>query len=299
MWFRFGRLSFICGSILLTALVADADDLRFGTAPAEATWSFTGDRSECRLTQTVPDYGEAILRQEAGLGTVFSLTAPEPWFSPGAIETTSTTPEWHPGFPGTRALDAVTADASGVVSIGEPVASTLLVDLYDGREIVFRQKGVDGRPGVVVGVSGVNFRPLYSRFAVCTAALLPATFERVARSSLAFAANDFTLDGEAKARLDLVAAYLRADPDVKAVYIDGHTDGGKAGEADLDLSRRRAEVVEDYFVERRIPKDRLVVRYHADRYPIAPNTTAEGRAKNRRATIRLDYEPAKSAVARR
>ena len=89
------------------------------------------------------------------------------------------------------------------------------------------------------------------------------------------------------------------DPDVKAVYIDGHTDGGKAGEADLDLSRRRAEVVEDYFVERRIPKERLVVRYHADRYPIAPNTTAEGRAKNRRATIRLDYEPAKSAVARR
>ena len=310
MQFRYGRLLLLCGALWSASTGSSAEEpsaprvsalqeLRFGVAPAEATWTFTGDRSECRLVQTVPDYGEATLRQEAGLGTEFFLTAPEPWFTPGPIIAASTTPEWHPGFPGARLLDAVSAGGDGTVSLGEPTASALLVDLYDGRELEFRQNAAGERPGIVVGVSGVNFRALYSRFAACTAALLPATFERIARSSLAFPSNDFALDAAARARLDLIAAYLRADPDVKAVYIDGHTDGGKAGEGDVELSRRRAEVIEDYLIEQRVPKERLVVRFHSDRYPVAPNTTPEGRAKNRRATIRLDHEPAKTEVAKR
>jgi outer membrane protein OmpA-like peptidoglycan-associated protein len=46
--------------------------------------------------------------------------------------------------------------------------------------------------------------------------------------------------------------------------------------------------VTDYLVSQGINAAMILTRYHGERYPIATNDTAAGRAKNRRVTVQFD-----------
>ena len=79
-----------------------------------------------------------------------------------------------------------------------------------------------------------------------------------------------------------VASYLESNPDVK-LQISGHTDnvGGTAYNADLS-KRRAASVARVLREEFSIAAERLTTDGFGDTQPVAPNTSPEGRAKNRR-----------------
>jgi outer membrane protein OmpA-like peptidoglycan-associated protein len=81
--------------------------------------------------------------------------------------------------------------------------------------------------------------------------------------------------------LDAFAEYLNENPDLK-VEIRGHTDNTGNPQANLALSSDRAFTVMDYLISKGIPKSRLGFKGFGDSKPIAPNTTEEGKAKNRR-----------------
>ncbi|MBN1962952.1 MAG: OmpA family protein [Deltaproteobacteria bacterium] len=53
----------------------------------------------------------------------------------------------------------------------------------------------------------------------------------------------------------------------------------------LDLSQRRADAVRKYFVQRGYQSDRIQAHGLGEGHPIADNTSAEGRANNRRVEI--------------
>jgi outer membrane protein OmpA-like peptidoglycan-associated protein len=89
-------------------------------------------------------------------------------------------------------------------------------------------------------------------------------------------------------RLDHIIAYLKADPTVGAMFVDGHTDNRGEREKNLVLSKARAESVTNYLILAGIAPDRFTTRYHGERYPVASNAAAKGRAKNRRVTIRIE-----------
>jgi outer membrane protein OmpA-like peptidoglycan-associated protein len=72
--------------------------------------------------------------------------------------------------------------------------------------------------------------------------------------------------------------------------VEGHTDDRGAEEANLRLSRERAEAVCRAFVKQGIEPKRLVPEGLGETRPIAPNTTADGRARNRRIEIRVVRE---------
>ena len=82
--------------------------------------------------------------------------------------------------------------------------------------------------------------------------------------------------------LDKVAAYMKNNPNAK-VEVQGHTDNSGTERYNLSLSERRAKVVADYLVKQGIAGNRLNVVGYGYFKPAAPNSTAEGRAKNRRA----------------
>jgi outer membrane protein OmpA-like peptidoglycan-associated protein len=81
----------------------------------------------------------------------------------------------------------------------------------------------------------------------------------------------------------LMAAYnaLVANPDVN-VEISGHTDNVGSQKANQALSLRRAQSVKNWLVHQGIPSRRLRTVGKGFAEPVSDNTTAEGRAENRR-----------------
>jgi OOP family OmpA-OmpF porin len=84
-----------------------------------------------------------------------------------------------------------------------------------------------------------------------------------------------------RALLDEIYDALQQFPDVP-VEIAGHADSQGSEDANLDLSRRRADAVLAYLVAKGAAADRFVVNGYGETRPIADNTTEEGRQRNRR-----------------
>lgn len=53
----------------------------------------------------------------------------------------------------------------------------------------------------------------------------------------------------------------------------------------LDLSRRRAEAVRDFLIDRGVGPARITARGYGEAYPVAPNDTATGCQQNRRVEV--------------
>lgn len=68
--------------------------------------------------------------------------------------------------------------------------------------------------------------------------------------------------------------------------IEGHTDNVGSNKYNLGLSQRRAQSVVDYFISKGISRDRLVAVGMGEDYPIATNSTPEGKSQNRRVEIK-------------
>ena len=67
--------------------------------------------------------------------------------------------------------------------------------------------------------------------------------------------------------------------------VEGHTDSRGSESHNLDLSQRRAESVRTYLVGRGYESDRMQAHGIGKGRPTTSNTTAEGRANNRRVEI--------------
>lgn len=100
-------------------------------------------------------------------------------------------------------------------------------------------------------------------------------------NDILFASNSYDINDTIKAVLNEFADYLKLNPKLR-LALQGHTDNVGSPAANLVLSENRAKTVYDYLVSRSIDKGRLSFKGYGETKPIAPNTTEEGRAKNRR-----------------
>jgi OOP family OmpA-OmpF porin len=71
------------------------------------------------------------------------------------------------------------------------------------------------------------------------------------------------------------------------IEISGHTDNQGTRDANLDLSKRRADSVKKWFVGKGVDESRIETRGAGPDEPIADNKTAEGKQKNRRIEFKL------------
>ena len=74
------------------------------------------------------------------------------------------------------------------------------------------------------------------------------------------------------------------------IKIAGHTDSQGKAQSNLILSKKRAEAVRDFLVQRGVATDRIIVQYYGEEKPVADNNTAEGRQKNRRVEMEIIFE---------
>ena len=107
-----------------------------------------------------------------------------------------------------------------------------------------------------------------------------------------FATDSADLTADDKAQLDGVATRLQELEFVEGVA-NGHTDNVGDEAYNQTLSERRAQAVVDYLAAKGVAPGRIkAVGYGASK-PLADNSTEEGRAQNRRVTIRrTDCGPA-------
>ena len=84
--------------------------------------------------------------------------------------------------------------------------------------------------------------------------------------------------------LDEVVEVLDVEETI-TISVAGHTDSVGSEEYNMELSRRRAEVVADYLTVRGVDTDRIILEVCGDTKPIALDGTALGRALNRRVEI--------------
>lgn len=85
--------------------------------------------------------------------------------------------------------------------------------------------------------------------------------------------------------LDEIADGLMSQPAIK-VEVQGHTDNTGKADYNMGLSRRRAQSVCNYLIEKGIASERLIPIGYGINRPIASNKTREGRERNRRVELK-------------
>jgi outer membrane protein OmpA-like peptidoglycan-associated protein len=107
--------------------------------------------------------------------------------------------------------------------------------------------------------------------------------------SLEFEGGSMVISPTSFETLEQLAGLMAKKPNAK-LKLSGHTDDIGETEANLDLSKRRAEAVKKFLVEKGVSADRIIVEYFGEFKPIADNTTPEGRQKNRRVEMELVFD---------
>jgi outer membrane protein OmpA-like peptidoglycan-associated protein len=112
--------------------------------------------------------------------------------------------------------------------------------------------------------------------------------EIVIRDRVNFQSGSDRLTKDSFPVLDGIAAVLVERQDVQKVIISGHTDNVGRPAANLKLSLRRAEAVRRHLIKQGVAAERLEAVGYGQERPIADNTTAAGKAENRRVEFRID-----------
>lgn len=143
-----------------------------------------------------------------------------------------------------------------------------------------------GRTGVRVDI--IESKPRAQRMVTVTAGEMSSSLSkagRVALYGILFDFNKSDLQPESTPALQEIVKLLEQDATLKLV-VTGHTDNVGSLESNRDLSQRRAAAVVAVLVgQYRVATARLQPFGASFAAPVAPNSTEEGRAKNRRVEL--------------
>ena len=260
--------------------------LTYQTRLENIEWTVEGDKFECRLTQPITDFGSGQVVRKAGEQATFRLNAYNAMLGGGSATLLAAAAPWQPGR-GDINLGTVRLGSGNVLfNSSQSQAGQLISGLMDGRSPVVRRASGDGRVSEV-RLLPVKFSKAFNDYQTCVAKLLPQNFDQVKHSQIGVPGEGIELDAAAKAKLQVMLEYMKADPTVNHIELDGHSDNSGNRLTNRELSRRRALAVVDFFKANGIQESQITVRFHGERYPLVPNTNAANRAKNRRVNVHL------------
>lgn len=113
-----------------------------------------------------------------------------------------------------------------------------------------------------------------------------AVGSKVVLKNIFFDTNRFDLKPESMAELQKLIDFLRLNPTVK-IEISGHTDDVGNDAANQTLSENRAKSVYQFLSTHGINPARLLFKGYGKTQPLAPNTSDDNRAQNRRTEFKI------------
>lgn len=108
----------------------------------------------------------------------------------------------------------------------------------------------------------------------------------LATESVAFNSGSANLKEESFESLNQVVELLKSNPELR-LKLSGYTDNSGNAQSNLALSKQRAAAVKAYLVSQDVAADRLEAEGYGIANPRADNSTAEGRALNRRVELSI------------
>jgi outer membrane protein OmpA-like peptidoglycan-associated protein len=116
------------------------------------------------------------------------------------------------------------------------------------------------------------------------AAQTASTAREITLPGMLFRVGKADLNEQGMKAVGDIASFLQTRPD-RTVEVIGHTDSTGSAKINAKLSEERAEAVKTALVKQGIDASRIQTKGVGPSNPVASNSTAEGRQKNRRVVI--------------
>lgn len=268
--------------------------MNFQTRLENVEWKVAGDQFECRLGQPVANFGSAEFVRRAGEQAVFRLNSASRLLGTGSATLLAAAAPWQPGRGDINLGSVRLGHGEALLTSSQSQASGLMNGLLEGRMTLIRSQS-GGQP-VEIRLLSARFGQAFGEYQACVAKLLPMNYDQIRLSDVGFP-RGLELDTAAKARLDKLLAFMKADPSVNHVQLDGHSDNSGNRLVNRDLSRRRALAVQDYLLAHGLSESQITLRFHGESYPLVANSNAANRARNRRVSIELSRVEAPPSAA--
>ncbi len=105
-------------------------------------------------------------------------------------------------------------------------------------------------------------------------------------SGVFFDTNKYNINAASQGTLNKLANVFMEYPDTNILVV-GHTDSVGAEEYNMTLSKNRAYAVTNYLTGKGLSSGRFTTNWFGETQPTNDNSTAEGRAKNRRVNVAI------------
>ena len=281
------------GNVVDELEIVEGSRLDGGTVSIAGRAEFGDPRPENLRTAIVSNFGLAeanfsVTRGDAALVPVDV----EAQVSGATVRLVGTVPDQGSIGELTQATESVwgegNVDGSGL-TVGETTWADGRVRVTGSAAV--GTTGIDGFPGTVQSRFGPSVVVDVSALGVDLSAEALEPIEEQINTDLQadpilFAPESTVIEAESDAILATIAETLNGIPQVR-VEVVGHTDNFGDPDENQALSEQRAQAVLERLVELGVDRARLSARGEGDAVPIADNSTADGRAQNRRIEFAL------------
>lgn len=279
----------ICCIAILCLWPGTSLGFKYVTPLGESAWTHEGDKFMCRLSHNIKSFGTGRFVHEAGEKQQMVLEGDGYQYGKGEVSVVSNPPSWRPD--GKKKVLASIKAVNGEIVVAGDLAKALLTALTQGHLVGFKGvlKETNNEP-MDVYLSAVGIKKAYEDYKRCEVKLLSSNYNQLKRSRIQYPSGKFKIPPSGKILLDRLVEYLLEDDSVQQVFVDGHTDATGLNKDNVTISEKRAAEVTNYLLSCGIPSEKIVTRFHGERYPVVKNDSAKHKAKNRRTTIRLSRE---------
>ncbi|XOV82965.1 MAG: OmpA family protein [bacterium] len=289
----------VTGALLICLNVAavQANEIRFSPA-WDSGWQYSQQQGNCTLSLPIHAYGEARFVADGIEPAGFELQANKDMHKAGALSVNSYAPAWHPAAPTRQTLGNLTHIEGGGAVARAALAADMLLALQQGLHLELTGGAwFDESAQVAIELAAMNMRAEFAAFLACAQTHISVAWQTLSRTRITYDIAQHQLNDNGRRQLRALAQYVLQDPAVDKVFVDGHTDNNGGDLANRKLAKARATEVASYLQSQGLRADQIVVRFHGAAYPVADNKTAQGRAQNRRTTVRLERQSAEQLAS--
>lgn len=105
-------------------------------------------------------------------------------------------------------------------------------------------------------------------------------------SGVYFATDKYNINTASQTTLNKLSGVFKEYPDTDILVV-GHTDSVGSEDYNMTLSKNRAYAVTNYLITKGLSSGRFTTNWFGETQPLHDNSTAEGRAKNRRVNVAI------------